>query len=86
VTEPLDALEAVELGIGASLLPTFICAESLADRRVVEPFAVSELIEREPWFASTRTDEIRRPAVSALLRILGAPPAGSEAAARSMRR
>lgn len=76
-------LKAVELGIGVSLLPTFICAESLADGRVAEPFPVSEFIEAEPWFASTRTDEMRRPAVRALVGILGAPPTGSEAPTRS---
>lgn len=50
---------------------------------MTEPFPVSEFIEAEPWFASTRTDEMRRPAVRALLGILGAPPTGSEAPTRS---
>lgn len=70
-------LKAVELGIGVSLLPTFVCTEPLAEGRVVEPFPVSDLIEEEPWFACTRVGEARRPAVTTLLAALGARPAPS---------
>lgn len=64
-------LKAVELGIGVSLLPTFVCAEPLAEQRVVEPFPVSDLVEEEPWFACTRVGEARRPTVMALVGALG---------------
>lgn len=60
-------LRAVELGIGVSLLPTFVCAEALAEGRVVEPFPVADLVEEEPWFACTRAGEARRPAVAAII-------------------
>lgn len=60
-------LRAVELGIGVSLLPTFVCADPLAEGRVVEPFPVADLVEEEPWFACTRVGDARRPAVRALL-------------------
>ena len=88
-------LRAVELGIGVSLLPTFVCAESLAAGSVVEPFPVSGRIEASPWFACTRAGEARRPALRVLLTSLGAPlpqpasaatpsrPGGSGRAARS---
>ena len=70
-------LRAVELGIGVSLLPTFVCNEPLAEGRVVEPFAVADLVEEEPWFACTRVGEARRPAVKTLLAALGDRPASS---------
>lgn len=70
-------LRAVELGIGVSLLPTFVCNEPLAEGRVVEPFAVADLVEEEPWFACTRVGEARRAAVTTLLAALGDRPASS---------
>ena len=44
-------LRAVELGLGVSLLPEFVCADALAQGRVVELFPVSHLTPEEPWFA-----------------------------------
>lgn len=46
-------LRAVELGLGVSLLPTFVCDEPLQAGRVVEPYPVSSLVPEEPWFACT---------------------------------
>ncbi|MDA8393127.1 MAG: LysR family transcriptional regulator [Actinomycetota bacterium] len=60
-------VRAVELGVGVSLLPTFVCAASLAEGRIVEPYPVTALVEEEPWFACVRSGETRRPAVAALL-------------------
>ncbi len=70
-------VRAVELGIGASLLPTFVCAEPLAERRVVEPFPVAHLVEKEPWFACMRLGESRR-SVAAVVAALGALAARKE--------
>ena len=71
-------LYAVELAIGVSILPTFVCAEPFAAGRVVELFPVGDLIEAEPWFACTRLGEAQSPAVKTLVRALAtsaAPPA-----------
>jgi DNA-binding transcriptional LysR family regulator len=74
-------LRAVELGVGVSLLPTFVCAESLAEGRIVEPYPVSDLVPEEPWFACSRAGEATRPAVKALLDKLAERPAPRAAAA-----
>lgn len=68
-------LKAVELGLGVSLLPTFVCAEPLAEGRVVEPYPVSRLIPEEPWFACTRVGGPGRSAVTALVDALATHPA-----------
>lgn len=60
-------LRAVELGLGVSLLPTFVCTEPLAEGRVAEPYPVADLIPEEPWFACTRLGETQPDGVSALL-------------------
>ncbi len=65
-------LKAVELGLGVSLLPEFVCAESLAHGHVVELFAVSHLTSEEPWFACTRSSEVGRSDVLTLLKALHA--------------
>jgi len=44
-------LRAVELGLGVSLLPEFLCREAVSDGRVVELYPVSQLTPEEPWFA-----------------------------------
>jgi DNA-binding transcriptional LysR family regulator len=63
-------LRAVELGIGVSLLPAFVCSEALAEGRVVQPYPVTDLIPEEPWFACTRPGEPQPAGVSALLAAL----------------
>jgi DNA-binding transcriptional LysR family regulator len=60
-------LRAVELGLGVSLLPTFVCAEPLAEERITEPYPVTDLIPDEPWFACTRPGEPQPDGVSALM-------------------
>jgi DNA-binding transcriptional LysR family regulator len=78
-------LRAVELGVGVSLLPTFVCAESLAEGRIVELYPVSDLVPEEPWFACSRVGEAARPAVKALLDKLAERPVPPAAAAVSRR-
>jgi DNA-binding transcriptional LysR family regulator len=70
-------LKAVELGLGVSMLPTFVCNDALAEGRVVELFPLSHLAPEEPWFASTRQGDVPRLAVSALLSALETPPSAS---------
>lgn len=60
-------LRAVEVGVGLSLLPTYICEDALAAGRIVEPFPVADFVPEEPWFACTRLGDAPRPAVTALL-------------------
>lgn len=63
-------LKAVELGLGVSLLPTFVCKETLADQRVVEVSPVSHLAPEETWFACTRHGDVGRRAVNDFLAAL----------------
>ncbi len=45
---------AVELELGVSLLPMYVCARELAEGRLVSLFDVSALVPPEPWFAHVR--------------------------------
>jgi DNA-binding transcriptional LysR family regulator len=63
-------LRAVELGLGVSLLPEFLCRQALAEGRVVEPHPVAHLTPEEPWFACTRHGDTARNSVGVLLAAL----------------
>ena len=63
-------LGAVERGLGCSLLPSFVCAESLEQGRIVEVHSVSHLIAPEPWYCCFREGEATRPSVALLLSVL----------------
>jgi DNA-binding transcriptional LysR family regulator len=65
-----SVLRAVELGLGVSLLPEFVCVDALADARVVELFPVSDLAPDEPWFACTGQGKVARSAVRRFLSAL----------------
>lgn len=60
-------LRAVELGLGVSLLPMFVCTDALAEGRVAELYPVADLIAEEPWFVCTRPGDADRPAVARLV-------------------
>ena len=45
---------AVELGVGTTLLPTYICARPLAEGRLVRLYDVDDLVPAQEWFAVTR--------------------------------
>ncbi|MDA8275926.1 MAG: LysR family transcriptional regulator [Actinomycetota bacterium] len=66
-------VHAVELGLGVSLLPDYVCARPLAAGRVVELYPVGDLVPEEPRFVSTRAGEEARPQVRALVDLLAAP-------------
>ena len=61
---------AVERGQGLSLLPTFVCAESLATGRIVEVYPISDVGPSEPWFVCTRVSDLARPHVTAFVETL----------------
>lgn len=63
-------LAAVELGMGVSLLPRYVCARALGDGRVVEPYGVDDLVPPEPWFATTRRSDAATDDVAAVLAVL----------------
>jgi DNA-binding transcriptional LysR family regulator len=63
-------LTAVELGLGVSMLPAFLCRGALAAGRVVELFPVADLAPEEPWFACTRPGAAARASVGRLLTAL----------------
>jgi DNA-binding transcriptional LysR family regulator len=64
-------LAAVEVGLGVSLLPAYVCRRALADGRVVEPYDVRDLVSPEPWFATTRRADSAAPAIIEVLGLLG---------------
>jgi DNA-binding transcriptional LysR family regulator len=68
-------LGAVEQGIGCSILPSFVCADSLHAGRIVEVHPVSDLIPPEPWYLCVRQGETTRPPIAALLASFAAVPA-----------
>ena len=47
--------EAACLGLGASLLPEFVCRDALAAGRLAEIYPVSGLAPTEPWFVGLRS-------------------------------
>lgn len=55
---------AVERGMGCSILPRFVCAGALEERRIEEVYPVSDLIPSEPWFACFRAGDMTRAAVA----------------------
>jgi DNA-binding transcriptional LysR family regulator len=63
-------LGAVERGMGLSILPRFVCADALEDRRIVEVHPVSDLIAGEPWFVCFRTGALARPPVAQFVGLL----------------
>lgn len=66
---------AVELGVGASLLPAYVCAHGLASGRLVELHDVSDLVPLEPWYAVTRRADAADPNIAdTLARLTGTSP------------
>jgi DNA-binding transcriptional LysR family regulator len=61
---------AVERGIGCSILPRFVCARALEERRIVEVHPVSDLVPGEPWFACFRAGDMARPPVAQFVALL----------------
>ncbi len=58
---------AVERGMGCSILPRFVCADALQEKRIVEVHPVSDLIPDEPWFVCLRTGGMNRSPVAAFV-------------------
>jgi DNA-binding transcriptional LysR family regulator len=69
----------VELGLGISLLPEFVCADAMARQSIVELHPVADIVPAEPWFACTRVADLDREAVNRLVAVLAGSPAGSMA-------
>lgn len=61
---------AVELGVGVSLLPTYICDRGLATGRLIEPYDVRALVRPEPWFASVRRADRADATITELHRLI----------------
>ncbi|MDY7102722.1 MAG: LysR family transcriptional regulator [Actinomycetota bacterium] len=59
--------DAVALGLGVSLLPTYVCDAPMVEGRIVELFPVGDSVVAEPWFACTRGPEPPRADVAALV-------------------
>jgi len=70
-------LDAVTLGVGVSLLPSFLCAAALRAGQVEELHPVAALVDPEPWYVCTRQGDDVRPDVAAFLGSFGSP--GAEA-------
>jgi DNA-binding transcriptional LysR family regulator len=55
---------AVERGMGCSILPRFVCAGALEEKRIVEVHPVSDLIPGQSWFVCFRTGGMTRSPVA----------------------
>jgi DNA-binding transcriptional LysR family regulator len=60
--------------MGCSILPEFVCAESIREGRTAEIYPVSDLIAPEPWYACVRSGESARPAIARLLQSFADSP------------
>ncbi len=67
-------VNAVERGLGCSILPNFVCADAIASGRIVELFNTAQLIAPEPWFLCVRHGETTRAAVSDLIDLFQTRP------------
>lgn len=61
---------AVERGLGASLLPSHVCDDAIADGRLVEVRSIADVVPPEPWFLSLRANAQPHPARDALVELL----------------
>jgi DNA-binding transcriptional LysR family regulator len=66
--------EAVERGLGISLLPEFACSDALDRGAVVELHPVAEVVPGEPWFACTRVADLDRVPLTRFVADLGVTP------------
>lgn len=63
-------LSAVEVGVGASLIPAMVCAVGLQRGSIRELFSVRDLIEPRPLWVSARAATTDEPGVELLMRRL----------------
>ena len=63
---------AVELGLGATLLPTYICARALTEGRLVRIYDVEDLVPPQQWFAITREADSANANISKAVELLSA--------------
>lgn len=61
---------AVELGLGATLLPTYICARPLADGRLIKIYDIDGLLPAQEWFAVTRPADTANTTITDAIRLL----------------
>lgn len=61
---------AVERGLGASLLPSHVCDAALAEGRLQEVCPVADLVPNEPWFLSVQPQALDRRPVAAIVDLL----------------
>ena len=72
VSDMRAVVSAVEMGIGISIVPEFICIDALADDRVQELWRIGDLIPRDRWHASYREVDSDRPELRAICEALAA--------------
>ena len=63
---------AVELGLGTTLLPTYICARPLAEGRLVRLYDVEDLVPAQEWFAITRHADTANAIITEAVQLLSA--------------
>ena len=63
---------AVELGLGTTLLPTYICARPLAEGRLVRLYDVEDLVPAQEWFVVTRHADTANPIIAGAMQLLSA--------------
>lgn len=63
---------AVERGLGASLLPSHVCGDAIADGRLIEVRPIADVVPPEPWFLSLRGNAQPHESRDALVELLTA--------------
>ena len=61
---------AVELGLGTTLLPTYICARPLAEGRLVSIYDIDGLVPAQQWFAVTRNADTANATITQAVQLL----------------
>ncbi len=63
-------LESVEKGMGISLLPTYICSQSLSLGKIKQIFPVGKLVPSQYWFGCMRQVDTNRMHIQSFLELL----------------
>ena len=77
VPDILSVVAAVEMGIGLSIVPEYLCRKALSEHRVQELWPVANLIPPERRYASYRRVETDRPDLKAICDALKSKGEGS---------
>jgi DNA-binding transcriptional LysR family regulator len=71
VADLRTVLRAVQLGLGVTILPEYICAAALQNGRIRELWPIPKFVAEEQWILSYRELDADRPSILQLAELLG---------------